>query len=240
MGAQSADGRQLALDGQIMSVSSGPPRRVRVTLTNVSGQALCIGRAAAGEAVLGLQLQVVGSAGRLPAPGGAGVAAGQAVRLQSLAPGQQLSLELDLDAWASGWVDDRYTLVLRYDPQTGGRAALNDEAAGLGCRFAHKRAVATVGEFGVSGAGGGATRNAYRDIWQQTSAPADQRWTALRWLARNAVGPGASREEVLALLGQPTERRDDRQWVYAVGQTGVRIEFRGNSVQRMDFFETSE
>ena len=134
------------------------------------------------------------------------------------------------------WVDDTYTLVVRYALSATAIAELAGEAARHECALIARPALSAQVEFKVAGVPGSPRQGDYANIWRRDRS-ADERWKALQWLGRNALPKGTSRSEVLALLGAPSQVRGRSQWVFSMGSGGFIVRFADEQVVQVGFFE---
>lgn len=231
----------LELHSAVEFDGQGRPRRLTVDLRNGTSQPLClIGAPDAAWSVAGLQAVVLGSFGRVGAyPAGSSPAAVRNV--QVLAPGMHRAVSVDFAAFVAAWPDDRYLVAASYASPAADVAALQADGRFQGCRPAAGTVHSSPIEFRVTGASGAITQDHFQRLWQSgAAAGAEERWKALRWLGRNALQPGMTRQQLLSILGQPAETRDRRQWVYRIGSNagGLIVRFSGDEVEQVDFFES--
>ena len=227
---------RIELQSQIVREGQAPPRQLRVVIANTTPHKVCIAREVGRWGVVGLQPAFVGSFGRLSdavVPTGASVARHE---LKVLLPGERETLEFDLVGRFPKWIDDTYTLVVRYAIPATVVAGLADDAARHECTLTASPALSAQLEFKVTGVPESPRQSDYANIWRHDRS-ADERWKALQWLGRNALPTGTPRSEVLALLGVPSQVRSRSQWVFSMGSGGFIVRFVDERVVQVGFFE---
>lgn len=234
-----SDSRQaighLVLQGQLLRDGEGQPQRLHVVMTNAASHKVCIAVEHGGWGVVGLQPAFVGSFGRLEDTVKPLAEDSAAYDVKVLVPGQHEVLDFDLSGRYPNWIDDRYTLVLRYAPTQTLLRNMSADAAQRQCKLVAGPILAAPIPFKVAGVPGSASQSHYANLWR-SDAPVGERWKALMWLGRNALTVGMHRSEVLALLGAPSEVRDNSQWIFSLGSDGFKVTFAGERVANVEFF----
>ena len=224
--------RQLTVGGLDML-----DRHFRVSMVNPTMTSICLAWNRGEVMPRGFNVAVVGSMGRLPeAAKPARATTGAAGVIRHIAPGEQLTLLLDLAESHLGWINDKYTLHLRLTPDAGIARHISRGPQGKPCQVVTKSVVLAPLAFSVDGIPGSPTLLDHSARWR-SNASADARFLALNWLGRNALMPGMPRLEVLALLGAPAAESALPQWTYTSGHAGLKLIFEQDLLVKVDWFE---
>lgn len=212
-------------------------RHFRVSMINPTPNSICL-TWNRGEALpRGFNVTVVGSSGRLPeAARPTRATNGAADDIRRIAPGEHLTLLLDLAESHAGWIDDKYTLHLRLTPDASIVRQISQRPQGKECHVVTKSVVLAPLAFSVGGLPGSPTLLDHSARWR-SNASADERFLALNWLGRNALMLGMPRVEVLALLGAPAAESALPQWTYTSGLAGLKLIFEQDLLVKVDWFE---
>lgn len=212
-------------------------RHFRLSMVNPTLNSICVAWNRGDALPRGFNVAVVGSFGRLPeAAKPTRATTGAADDIRHIAPGEQLTLLLDLADSHLGWIDDKYTLHLRLVPDAGIARQISQGPQGKQCQVVKKSVVLAPLAFSVSGLPGSPTLSDHSARWR-SNATADERFLALNWLGRNVLLPGMPSSEVLALLGPPAAASAPPYWTYKSGRAGLKLIFDQDLLVKVDWFE---
>lgn len=222
----------LVIDVSVQPKPMGRGTVLRVELSNPGPRDLCLSLGSAPQWPL-TDLEVVvldsfGRVGRLPIE----ARDGATPTARRLGRGEVRSLAVPMDDAVTTWRNDVYQVVVTLRPR--------EQPAADACRLDPRRMVAgpTV-DFRVNGVSGQPDLAHYAAVWRSRDGSA-ARVDALRWLARNAVEAGMTRQAVMSLLGAPSQAPSDSSWVFQAASRagGIVLHFAHDRVERVDFFET--
>ena len=71
----------------------------------------------------------------------------------------------------------------------------------------------------------------YAQQWLDGSS--EERWRALSWLYNNELEAGDTTAHLLRLLGNPSSKRQNGDWVYSVNAIGLLVGVHDNRISRI-------